>query len=110
MLICEPHPEVRELLSRIVVRLGHEPVLEDAELAPVDVILLEPSHAPSVERAQAFRAVNGNTPIVCASIELPDAGSRRLAPVAYLVKPFALPDLQHAISRALSNGKGTHQA
>lgn len=110
MLICEPHPEVRELLSRIVVRLGHEPVLEDAELAPVDAILLEPAHAPSVERAQAFRAVNRDTPIVCASIELPDAGSRRLAPVAYLVKPFALPDLQHAISRALSNGKGTHQA
>ena len=110
MLICEPHAEVRELLSRIVVRLGHEPVLEDAELAPVDVILLEPSHAPSVERAQAFRAVNGDTPIVCASIELPDAGSRRLAPVAYLVKPFALPDIQHAISRALSNGNGTHQA
>lgn len=110
MLICEPNPEVRELLSRIVVRLGHEPVLEDAELAPVDAILLEPSHTPSVERAQAFRAVNGDTPIVCASIELPDAGSRRLAPIAYLVKPFALPDLQHAILRALSNGKGTHQA
>jgi DNA-binding NtrC family response regulator len=110
VLICEPHPEVRELLSRIVVRLGHEPVLEDAELAPVDAILLEPSHAPSVERAQAFRAVNGDTPIVCASIELPDAGSRRLAPIAYLVKPFALPDLQHAIARALANGKSSHQA
>jgi CheY-like chemotaxis protein len=109
VLICEPHPEVRELLSRIVVRLGHEPVLEDAELAPVDAILLEPSHAPSVERAQAFRAVKGDTPIVCASIELPDAGSRRLAPIAYLVKPFALPDLEHAISRALSNGNGTHR-
>ena len=108
MLICEPHPEVRELLSQIVVRLGHEPVLEDAELAPVDAILLEPSHAPSVERAQAFRAVNRDTPIVCTSIELPDAGSRRLAPIAYLVKPFALPDLQHAISRALANG--SHQA
>jgi hypothetical protein len=106
VLICEPHPEVRELLRRIVVRLGHEPVLEDAELAPVDAILLEPSHAPSVERAQAFRAVNGDTPIVCASIELPDVGSRRLAPIAYLVKPFALPDLQHAIVRALSNGNG----
>jgi CheY-like chemotaxis protein len=110
VLICEPHPEVRELLSRVVVRLGHEPVLEDAELAPVDAILLEPSHAPSVERAQAFRAVNGDTPIVCASIELPDAGSRRLAPIAYLVKPFALPDLQHAIARALSNDKSSHQA
>jgi hypothetical protein len=54
--------------------------------------------------------VNGDTPIVCASIELPDAGSRRLAPIAYLVKPFALPDLQHAIARALSNGKSSHQA
>jgi two-component SAPR family response regulator len=110
VLICEPHPEVRELLSRIVLRLGHEPVLEDADLAPVDAILLEPAHAPSVERAQAFRAVNGETPIVCASLELPDAGSRRLAPIAYLVKPFALPDLEHAISRALATGNGNHQA
>jgi two-component SAPR family response regulator len=110
VLICEPHPEVRELLSRIVVRLGHDPVLDDADLAPVDVILLEPAHAPSVERAQAFRAVNSETPIVCASLEFPDAGSRRLGPIAYLVKPFALPDLEHAISRALANGNGKHQA
>ena len=110
VLICEPHPEVRELLSHIVVRLGHDPVLGDAALAPVDVILLEPSHTPSVERAQAFRAVNGETPIICASIELPDAGSRRLAPIAYLVKPFALPDLEHAISRALASGNGHHKA
>jgi hypothetical protein len=110
VLICEPHPEVRELLSRIVVRLGHDPVLEDADLAPVDAILLEPAHAPSVERAQAFRAVNGETPIVCASLELPDAGSRRLAPIAYLLKPFALPDLEHALSRALSSGNGNNTA
>jgi hypothetical protein len=109
VLICEPHPEVRELLSRIVVRLGHDAVLEDAELAPVDAILLEPAHAPSVERAQAFRAANGETPVVCASIELPDAGSRRLSPVAFLVKPFALPDLEAALKRAL-NGHHTKPA
>jgi CheY-like chemotaxis protein len=104
VLICEPHPEVRELLRRIVVRLGHEPLLEDAALERVDAIVLEPAHAPSVERAQAFRGAKGDTPIVCTSIELPDAGSRRLNPVAYLVKPFALPDLEHAIHAAL-NGK-----
>ena len=109
VLICEPHPEVRELLCRIVVRLGHDPVLEDADLAPVDAILLEPAHAPSVERAQAFRAANGDTPVVCASIELPDAGSRRLAPIAFLVKPFALPDLEAALRRAL-NGHHTKPA
>jgi hypothetical protein len=106
VLICEPHPEVRELLSRIVVRLGHEPVLDDADLAPVDAIVLEPSHPACVERAQAFRAVNGHTPIVCTSIDLPGAGARRLAPSAYLIKPFALPDLEAALVSAL-NGKHT---
>jgi CheY-like chemotaxis protein len=104
VLICEPDPEVRELLSRVVARLGHEPLLDESDLAPVDAIVLEPSHLPSVERAQAFRAANATTPIVCASIDLPDGGSRRLDPVAYLVKPFALPDLEAAIKRAL-NGK-----
>jgi DNA-binding response OmpR family regulator len=108
ILICEPHPEVRELLRRVVLRLGHEPVLDDADLGVVDAIILEPAHLPSLERAQAFRAADGHTPIVCASIELPDAGSRRLGPISYLVKPFALPELEHALSRALSarNGNG----
>jgi hypothetical protein len=67
VLICEPHPEVRELLSRIVVRLGHDPVLDDAELGPVDAILLEPAHAPSVERAAAFKSVDEQIPVVCAT-------------------------------------------
>ena len=102
VLICEPHPEVRELLRRVVVRLGHEPLLDDADLGPVDAILLEPAHAPSVERAQAFRGADTETPIVCASIELPDTGSRRLRPAAYLIKPFALPDLEHALRSALN--------
>jgi len=114
VLICEPHPEVRELLQRIVVRLGHEPLLEDARLQMVDAILLEPAHAPSVERARAFRAVDGDTPIVCTSIEFPDAGSRRLDPVAFLIKPFALPDLERALGEALAksngDGKGTSPA
>jgi hypothetical protein len=110
VLICEPHPEVRELLCRIVVRLGHVPVLEDAQLGPVDAILLEPAHPPSVERAAAFKAVDEETPVVCASIDLPNAGTRRLGPTAYLVKPFALPDVELALSRALEgrseNGNG----
>jgi len=116
VLICEPHPEVRELLQRIVVRLGHEPLLQDARLQMVDAILLEPAHAPSVERARAFRAVDGDTPIVCTSIEFPDAGSRRLDPVAFLIKPFALPDLERALGEALAksngdgDGKGTSPA
>jgi hypothetical protein len=104
VLICEPHPEVRELLRRIVLRLGHEPVLDDAALCDVEAIVVEPSHTPAIERAQAFRAVAGYVPIVCASIDPPTGGSRRLNPVAHLVKPFALPDMEAALTNALAVG------
>jgi hypothetical protein len=89
VLICEPDPEVRELLRRIVVRLGHE------------AVVVEPAHAPSVERAQAFRAVAGDIPVICASIDFPNGGSRRLEPVVHLVKPFGLPEMEAALSSAL---------
>ena len=102
MLICEPHPEVRELLKRIVTRLGHEPVLDDAALGDVEAIVVEPAHTPSVERAQAFRAVAGDVPVICASIDFPNGGTKRLQPVAHLVKPFALPDIEAALTQALA--------
>jgi CheY-like chemotaxis protein len=102
VLICEPHPEVRELLRRIVVRLGHEPVLDDDALGDVEAIVLEPAHAPSIERAQAFRAVAGDVPVICASIDLPNGGTRRLNPFVHLVKPFALPEIEAALTQALA--------
>jgi hypothetical protein len=82
--------------------MGHEAVLDDAELGGVEAIVLEPAHAPSVERAQAFRAASGDIPVICASIDLPNGGTRRLDPVAHLVKPFALPDFQSALENALA--------
>jgi hypothetical protein len=93
---------VRALLTRIVSRLGHEPVLDDVALCGVQAIVLEPAHAPSVERAQAFRAASGDIPVICASVDLPNGGTRRLDPVAYLVKPFALPDIESALTKALA--------
>jgi hypothetical protein len=101
VLICEPDPEVRELLMVIVTRLGHEPVGDDEELGGVEAIVVEPAHASSVERALAFRAVAGDVPVICASIDLPNGGTRRLQPVAHLVKPFALPDMKAALATAL---------
>jgi hypothetical protein len=85
----------------IVTRLGHEPVGDDAELGGVEAIVVEPAHAPSVERAQAFRAFAGDVPVICASIEHPNGGTRRLGPVAHLVKPFALPEMKAALTTAL---------
>jgi CheY-like chemotaxis protein len=101
VLICEPHPEVRELLRRIVMRLGHEPVLDDAALGEVEAIVVEPAHAPSVERAQAFRAVSDTPPVICASVEHPNGGTKRLEPLVHLVKPFALPEIEAALQQAL---------
>jgi len=102
VLICEPDPEVRELLTLIVTRLGHEAVLDDAELGGVEAIVVEPAHAPSIERAQAFRAYGEDVPVICASIDPPNGGTRRLEPVAYLVKPFALPEMKAALNSALA--------
>jgi hypothetical protein len=102
VLICEPDPEVRELLRRIVLRLGHEPVLDDAAVSEVAAILVEPAHPASIERAQAFRAAGGNVPLICASTDLPNGGSKRLQPVRHLLKPFAVPELETALTDALA--------
>jgi hypothetical protein len=86
----------------IVTRMGHEPVGDDAAIGGVEAIVLEPAHAPSVERAQAFRAFTGDVPVICASVDLPNGGTRRLQPVAHLVKPFALPEMKAALTQALT--------
>jgi hypothetical protein len=41
-------------------------------------------------------------PVICASIDFPNGGTKRLQPVAHLVKPFALPDIEAALTQALA--------
>jgi CheY-like chemotaxis protein len=106
VLICEPDPEVRELLRHVVERIGHEPVLEPDGLRDLAAVLLEPSDVVSVELAQAARALHPDLPIVCASIEPPTPGSRKLTPMAHVVKPFTLSELDRALSTALSSTNG----
>ena len=104
ILICEPHAEVRELLGHVVVRLGHEPVDALAH-APdgddVDAVLLEPAHAPSREAVAQLRLRRPGLRVVCTSIHPPGADDAELEAFAYLLKPFALEDLEDAIQRAL---------
>jgi two-component SAPR family response regulator len=71
-------------------------------------VVVEPSDVLSVEVAQAARAVDPEVPIVCASIEPPTPGSRRLAPAAHVVKPFTLSEFDRALATALDsqNGRG----
>ncbi|MGH3036963.1 MAG: hypothetical protein ACRDMU_07255 [Gaiellaceae bacterium] len=105
ILVCDPHPEVRALMGHVVSRLGHEPVYPsgpgDALPRDVDVLLIEPADPGALGAAQVLRLRHEQLPIVCASIYPETAEARRLAPVAYLMKPFPLRELERALMTAV---------
>jgi CheY-like chemotaxis protein len=109
ILVCEPHKEVRELLGHVVARLGHEPVLapggphEAFDTHDVDVLLIEPADPRALETAQILRLERERIPIICTSIYPPTPSSASLDLVAYLVKPFALHELEHALEEAVAS-------
>ena len=92
-------------MGHVVSRLGHEPVYTSCpgDVLPdgVDVILLEPADTRALGAAQVLRLRHERLPIVCASIYPETADARRLAPVAYLVKPFPLAELERALTTAV---------
>lgn len=103
ILILEPHPEVHDLLVRIVRRLGHEPVvmpLATLDVPVADVVLLEPADDNALSMAAAVRNAHGSA-VVCVSIYPPSDGALALEPVSYLVKPFSLVELEDALVTAL---------
>jgi CheY-like chemotaxis protein len=108
ILVCEPHPEVRSLLAHVVGRLGHEAVFPERNgggsltAASADVLVIEPADPPALALARTLRQRQEDVPIVCASIYAPSLETRRLAPVAYLVKPFALGELESALTEAVA--------
>jgi hypothetical protein len=108
-MICEPHGEVRALLGHVVTRLGFEPVYADARSggalvdADVDILLIEPADPAALSTARALRLRRRELPIICASIYPDSPGAERLRPQAYLMKPFALIDLERALLAAVEN-------
>ena len=104
ILISEPHPDLRVLLEAIVRRAGHEPV-GHGELASGEapaVMILEPASAAGLAAAAGLRRRLEDLPIICTSIAPPSAETRSLGPVAHLIKPFRLGDLEAAIVSALA--------
>jgi DNA-binding response OmpR family regulator len=103
ILIHEPHPDVRVLLEAVVRRTGHEPVGRGeltSDETP-ELMILEPASADGLAAAAKLRRRFEDLPIICASIEPPNLATKALAPVAYLLKPFRLGELERAISAAL---------
>jgi CheY-like chemotaxis protein len=104
ILIHEPHPDVRVLLAAVVRRAGHDPVGQ-GELTSDDapeLMILEPASADGLAAAARLRRRLEDLPIICASIEPPSLATKALGPVAYLLKPFRLGDLEAAIASALA--------
>jgi CheY-like chemotaxis protein len=109
ILVCEPHAEVRALLAHVVERLGHEPVFpseQHGDVLPkqdVDVLVLEPADPGALATAARLRGRHGALPIVCASIHPDSSAAESLRPVAYLVKPFGLAELETALRSAVES-------
>ena len=104
ILIHEPHPDVRVLLEAVVRRTGHEPVGR-GELTSDDtpeLMILEPASADGLAAAARLRRRLEDLPIICASIEPPSRATKALAPIAHLVKPFRLGELEAAIASAFA--------
>jgi DNA-binding response OmpR family regulator len=105
VLISESSPDVRKLLMTLVDRMGHEGVIADsvdrALVEGADVLLVEPGGRSSLVFAQRVRTERPELPIICISIYPPSAESRLLRPVAHLIKPFTLAELEAAIDSAL---------
>jgi CheY-like chemotaxis protein len=104
ILISEPHPDLRVLLEAVVRRAGHEPV-GHGELTNGDApaaLILEPASADGLAAAARLRSRLEDLPIICASVAPPSEETRALGPVAHLIKPFRLGDLEAAIASALA--------
>jgi CheY-like chemotaxis protein len=103
VLIAEPHADICDLLEIVVRRLGHEPVRWDGrrrELPDVSAAVVEPATRAGLRLATRLRAQG--IPLVLASIMPPEPEALELQPAAYLVKPFALAELEQALLNALA--------
>ena len=107
-MISEPHPGVRQMLKRMVARLGHEPVTAGsrptpAQLRSADVLLLEPVAPAGVSLARTARAAHPAVAIVCSGIPAPLLELSQLEPnlAAIVERPLRIEQLDGAIRRAL---------
>lgn len=105
ILVLEPYVEVRELLGHVIARLGQIPVLHDGTSpadSNVDAVVFEPASPEGMELVQQLRVMRPDIPLVCTSIRQPSAAVLQLEPVAYLLKPFALSELEAALRTAVT--------
>ena len=105
VLIEEPNLDVRDLIVELVAALGCTPLVRaprgEVDLDDVDVIVAEPASVGAERVFAAHGRRRSRIPVVCTSI-YPRNHTPLPPHVAYLVKPFAVGDLQAAIRAALA--------
>ena len=104
VLISEPHPDSRVLFELVVQRAGHELVgpseLTDGALP--ELMIVEPESGEGLATARRLRRRLADLPIICVSIKPAGPAVDGLSPIAYLVKPFRLSELESALAAALA--------
>jgi CheY-like chemotaxis protein len=105
IMVADEHDEVQRLLSFVVARVGHTPVLwtaaESNALHDFEALLVEPAVPGCLRYAQAVRRARPEVPIVSVSIYPPTPDVKALGCVMHLLKPFSLCELESALEQAL---------
>jgi DNA-binding NtrC family response regulator len=105
ILISEIDPDVRRLLTVLVTRLGHEPVVLDPDVAVPprgDLLLLEPEARTSIGHARLVRAYFPELPVICMGAIDEGGCFLKRGPLRFLPKPFTLDQMGELISHTLS--------
>jgi hypothetical protein len=105
ILIAQPEGAVRELLHIVLDLHGHESRDHDQPSTfdpdTLDALILEPARPDCLLHAHLVRDARPDLPIVCVSSQPPTPEVKDLQPVAYLLMPFRLADLDGALRLAL---------
>jgi CheY-like chemotaxis protein len=100
VLVCEPVQETRELIERLVRRMGHDVVGLDS-LQLVDVLFYEPASRAGLALACRLRNERPDTALVACSASPPGELPATPRPFASLLQPFAPADLKRVLESAL---------
>ena len=99
----EPVQETRELIERVVTRMGHEIAGNDA-LRDIDVVFYEPASIAGLALARRVQAERPDVCLVAISAAPPRASVREPRPMASLLQPFSPGDLRRVLDTALLGG------
>ena len=100
ILICEPVDETRELLERLVNRMGHV-IVGIGDLESIDVLVFDPGSPAGRALAERVIEVCPNASLIACSAE-PSAALQTPHVAATLLQPFSPSDLSRALRACTS--------